>query len=266
MYSAVAPEAEFTPKEEKMFEDLHKMILQEQYSRSQESVLGHPHLSNRIYAQAKQAAAGYNRDLEAFGPGGEDGTQDLVKHAGDESEVPSLKPSPSLKTQQRTQRRLDEAGPAPNDKGSHVVSDRSGTTIKARPSPGSPGGAEMEGDQTKSGLPTPQPGGKHGAEIELKAEVTVKTKNADLHALANAPATQPSARSKSSGRGQVIFSKKHVHGSPKKGTIPQTPDQRQGMIAGGSPTTEKGSATPVRQATRAGDARYGSPDRPQGFN
>jgi hypothetical protein len=75
VYSAVAPEAEFTPKEEKMFEDLHKMILQEQYSRSQESVLG----QNPLFTQARQAAAEYNRDLEAFGPGGEDGTQDLTK-------------------------------------------------------------------------------------------------------------------------------------------------------------------------------------------
>ena len=58
-----------------MFEDLHKMILQEQYSRSQDSVLG----QNLMFAQAKQAAEEYNRDLEAFGPGGEDGTQDLIK-------------------------------------------------------------------------------------------------------------------------------------------------------------------------------------------
>jgi hypothetical protein len=103
----------------------------------------------------------------------------------------------------------------------------------------------MEGDRTKSGLPTPTSGGEHGAETELKAEVTVKPKHADLNAIANAPATQPSARSKSSGMGQVVFSKKHVHGSPKKGA-PHAPDQRRGMIAGGSPTTEKGPATPVR--------------------
>lgn len=114
-------------------------------------------------------------------------------------------PSASPKAHARTQRRAEEVEQAPNDRASNKVTDYSEVT--ARHNPGSPACALVDGDQTKSALPPPKSGGKLTSEIELKAEVTVKQKNADLNVSAHSPLIPSSARSKNSKIGQVIFSK-----------------------------------------------------------
>ena len=178
----------------------------------------------------------YNRDMETFGRGQEE-TQDLLQRVAGGG---SKEPSASQKPQNQTQRRIEEAALSPNDKGSNKVTDCS--EITARHKPGSPAGAEIEGDQIKSGLPTPKSTEKRSGEIELKAEVTVKPKAADLNLNPNAPLTPSSERSRNSKNGQVIFSKKHVHSSLKR----EAPDKRQGRVTSGNLNGEKGLITPGR--------------------
>ena len=74
VYAALAPEAEFTPQEKKLFQDLHEMMVHEQYARGR----GGTGRSERLFAEVEQAAQELARVEDTFGQE-EDGTQDLVK-------------------------------------------------------------------------------------------------------------------------------------------------------------------------------------------